>query len=207
MRLSSYRRTLPTALLLALTTASGCGMAAVAFRNPTVELKGVQMRGIGLMDVLLDVYNPNYSDFEVRNVTYTVFADSIQVAMGEVTELEAAGEEDDHGEAAADLWRPRAEQGVGRAGPAGERGIHGGGGVQHGHVARLVPADVQDFGALRLARTLTFRRCPMTKEVLPVPRNSLSCNSAEAGNRTQMTLRSRDFKSLASSQFRHPGGP
>ncbi|MCX5766840.1 MAG: LEA type 2 family protein [Gemmatimonadetes bacterium] len=86
MRLSSYRRTLSTALLLALTTASGCGMAAVAFHNPTVELKGVQMRGIGLMDVLLDVYNPNYSDFEVRNVTYTVFADSIQVVKGEVTE-------------------------------------------------------------------------------------------------------------------------
>ncbi len=90
MRLPSYRRTLSTALLLALTTASGCGMAAVAFHNPTVELKGVEMRGIGLqsgqLDVVLDVYNPNRSDFGLRNVTYTVFADSIQVATGELTE-------------------------------------------------------------------------------------------------------------------------
>jgi len=56
-----------------------------------VELKDVRVKGIGLqggsLDVVLDVYNPNDYRIDASHVTYTVFAESLQVATGEVTEL------------------------------------------------------------------------------------------------------------------------
>ena len=72
--------------------AAGCArLARSAFQNPVVELKDVRVKGIGLqggsLDVVLDVYNPNDYRIDASHVTYTVFADSLKVATGEVTRL------------------------------------------------------------------------------------------------------------------------
>jgi LEA14-like dessication related protein len=72
--------------------ATGCAsLARSAFQNPMVELKDVRVKGIGLqggsLDVVLDVYNPNDYRIDASRVTYTLLADSIQVATGEVTKL------------------------------------------------------------------------------------------------------------------------
>jgi len=71
---------------------TGCArLARSSFQNPTVELKDVVVKGIGLnggsLDVLLDVYNPNDYRIDASRVTYTLLADSLQVATGEVTKL------------------------------------------------------------------------------------------------------------------------
>lgn len=76
-----------SAVLLA---ASGCArLARQSFQTPTVELKDVVVKGIGLqggsLDVILDVYNPNDYRIDASRVTYTVFADTLKVATGEVT--------------------------------------------------------------------------------------------------------------------------
>jgi LEA14-like dessication related protein len=77
------------AVALALVATACAPLARSAFRNPTVELKNVVVKGIGLqggsLDVVLDVYNPNDYRIDVGRVSYTVFAESLQVAMGEVT--------------------------------------------------------------------------------------------------------------------------
>lgn len=70
----------------------GCArLARSAFQNPVVELKDVRVKGIGLqggsLDVVLDVYNPNDYRIDASHVTYTLIADSLQVATGEVTKL------------------------------------------------------------------------------------------------------------------------
>jgi LEA14-like dessication related protein len=83
-----------TALLAALILvgAAGCArMAQSAFQNPVVELKDVVMRGVGLqggtLDVILDVQNLNDYRIDVSKVTYTVFAESLKVATGDVTKM------------------------------------------------------------------------------------------------------------------------
>lgn len=99
MRLSSLHRFFPVVMLMGLATTTGCArMARAAFKSPTVELKGVQVRGIGLqggtLDVVLDVYNPNGYAFDVSRLTYAVMAESVQVATGEVTRrVKLAGKE------------------------------------------------------------------------------------------------------------------
>ncbi len=83
-----------TALLAALLLvgAAGCArMARSSFQNPIVELKDVVMRGVGLqggtLDVMLDVQNLNDYRIDVSKVTYTVFAESLKVATGDVTKM------------------------------------------------------------------------------------------------------------------------
>lgn len=60
-----------------------------SFQNPVVELKDVVVKGVGLnggsLDVILDVYNPNDYRIDASRMTYTVFAESLKVATGEVT--------------------------------------------------------------------------------------------------------------------------
>jgi len=77
--------------VLTLGTAGCARLARSAFQNPVVELKDVRVKGIGLqggsLDVILDVYNPNDYRIDASHVTYTVFADSLKVATGEVTKL------------------------------------------------------------------------------------------------------------------------
>lgn len=75
-----------------LVGAAGCArMARSSFQNPIVELKDVVMRGVGLqggtLDVVLDVQNLNDYRIDVSKVTYTVFAESLKVATGDVTKM------------------------------------------------------------------------------------------------------------------------
>jgi LEA14-like dessication related protein len=79
-------------VLLVALSSNGCArLARQAFQNPTVELKDVRVRALGLqggsLDVVLDVYNPNDYRIDASHVTYTVYADSLKVATGEVTKL------------------------------------------------------------------------------------------------------------------------
>ncbi|MBW7933388.1 MAG: LEA type 2 family protein [Gemmatimonadaceae bacterium] len=86
------RRFAPLLLAVSALAFTGCArFARSAFQNPVVELKDVQIKGIGVqggsLDVVLDVYNPNDYRIDASRVTYTVFADSLKVATGEVTKL------------------------------------------------------------------------------------------------------------------------
>jgi len=90
MLMSNGSRITRAVLLLSLVGAGGCAtMARQSFQNPTVELKDVVIKGVGLtggsLDVILNVYNANDYRIDASKVTYTVFADSLQVATGEVT--------------------------------------------------------------------------------------------------------------------------
>ena len=75
----------------ALGTTGCASLSRQAFQNPVVELKDVRVKGIGLqggsLDVVLDIYNPNGYRIDASHVTYTLLADSLQVATGEVTKL------------------------------------------------------------------------------------------------------------------------
>lgn len=89
VRLSRASAAVAASLLIGL---GACAtMSRQSFQNPTVELKDVVVRGVGLnggsLDVILDVYNPNDYRIDASRVTYTVFAESLQVATGEVTKL------------------------------------------------------------------------------------------------------------------------
>lgn len=63
-------------------------MQRASFRTPTVELRDVKLRGIGLeggsLDLVLDVYNPNEYRLDATRLTYTLLAESTFVASGEV---------------------------------------------------------------------------------------------------------------------------
>lgn len=92
MSLLSSNRVARAVLLLSLAGAGAGACASLArssFQNPTVELKNVVVKGIGLnggsLDVILDVHNLNDYRIDASRVTYTVFAESLQVATGEVT--------------------------------------------------------------------------------------------------------------------------
>ena len=68
---------------------TGCmSLARQAFRTPTVELKNIEVRGIGLdggsLNLKLDVYNPNDYRMDATRMTYTLLADTLQVATGAV---------------------------------------------------------------------------------------------------------------------------
>lgn len=87
VRLSRVGTVAAVSILLGL---SACAtLRRQSFLNPTVELKDVVVKGIGLnggsLDVILDVYNPNDYRIDASRMTYTVVAESLQVATGEVT--------------------------------------------------------------------------------------------------------------------------
>jgi LEA14-like dessication related protein len=69
---------------------SGCAsIGRQAFGTPTVELRDVRIRGLGLeggaLDLVLDVHNPNEYRIDATRMTYTLVADSSVVASGVVT--------------------------------------------------------------------------------------------------------------------------
>lgn len=75
--------------VIALTAAAGCApFARQAFRTPTVELKDVRVRALGLeggaIDLVLDVFNPNEYRMDATRLTYTLIADSSKVADGAI---------------------------------------------------------------------------------------------------------------------------
>jgi LEA14-like dessication related protein len=63
-------------------------MARASFRTPTVELREVKLRGIGLeggaLDLVLNVYNPNEYRLDATKLTYTLLAETTFVASGEI---------------------------------------------------------------------------------------------------------------------------
>jgi LEA14-like dessication related protein len=68
---------------------AGCSTLGKAiFQQPIVNLKNVQIRGVGLtggsLDVVLGVYNPNHYRLDATRLTYRVMmgGDSLQVANG-----------------------------------------------------------------------------------------------------------------------------
>jgi LEA14-like dessication related protein len=92
MQRPSFPRVYALLAAFLLVSTAGCArLARQAFQNPVVELKDVKVKGIGLqggsLDVVLEVYNPNGYRIDASHVTYTVFADSLKVATGEVTKL------------------------------------------------------------------------------------------------------------------------
>jgi LEA14-like dessication related protein len=78
-----------TILFAAAFGATACAsMQRASFRTPTVELRDVKLRGIGLeggaLDLVLDVYNPNEYRLDATKLTYTLLAESTFVASGEI---------------------------------------------------------------------------------------------------------------------------
>ena len=75
--------------VVCLSTAACAALGRASFANPVVELKDVRITGIGLqggnLDVILVVYNPNDFRLDASKVTYTLFVDTAQIAMGAVT--------------------------------------------------------------------------------------------------------------------------
>lgn len=84
------RRVLPTLVVILSAVTAGCSVLAKStFRTPTVELRDVRLRGIGLeggaLDLVLDVYNPNEYRLDATKLTYTLLAESTHVAAGSIT--------------------------------------------------------------------------------------------------------------------------
>ena len=69
---------------------AGCAsLARQAFQNPIVNLRDVNVRGIGLtggsLDVILSVYNPNGYRLDATRLTYRLFVgDSVSLANGDI---------------------------------------------------------------------------------------------------------------------------
>lgn len=79
-------------IALLLLGATGCAsLARQAFTAPTVEVRDVKVRSIGLtggtLDVTLDLQNPNEYRLDARRITYRFFVDTTQVVSGEVERL------------------------------------------------------------------------------------------------------------------------
>ena len=69
---------------------TGCAsLARQAFQNPVVNLRDVNVRGVGLtggsLDVVLSVYNPNAYRLDATRLTYRLFVgDSVSLANGDI---------------------------------------------------------------------------------------------------------------------------
>jgi LEA14-like dessication related protein len=79
--------------LMAVAAVGSSACSAVArstFGTPTVQLKDVRVKGIGLnggsLDLVLDVYNPNAYRLDATKLTYNLFVDTNKVATGEVAQ-------------------------------------------------------------------------------------------------------------------------
>jgi len=75
--------------VIALAASACAPLSRSAFRAPTVELRDIRVRGIGLdggsLDVVLDVFNPNDYRMDATRLTYALSTDSGNVATGAVT--------------------------------------------------------------------------------------------------------------------------
>lgn len=78
--------------LMASVVIAGCGSSSrrsgppVPFDQPTVALRNVRMRGVGILggelEILLKVFNANAYDLVDPRVSYRVFVDTVLVATG-----------------------------------------------------------------------------------------------------------------------------
>lgn len=77
-------------LIGAALAAAGCAsLARQVFQNPVVNLRDVNVRGIGVsggqLDVILSVYNPNNYRLDATKFTYRLFVgDTVGLANGEI---------------------------------------------------------------------------------------------------------------------------
>jgi LEA14-like dessication related protein len=77
-------------VFMAVLAVAGCAsLGRQAFRTPTVELRDVKLRAIGLeggaLDLILDVHNPNEYRLDATRLTYTLIADTSFLASGAIT--------------------------------------------------------------------------------------------------------------------------
>ena len=75
------------AAALAFVALGGCAaLGRATFAEPMVELRDVQIVGLGLdggnVDVILSVYNPNRFSLDATRLTYRVDVDSVQLGSG-----------------------------------------------------------------------------------------------------------------------------
>jgi LEA14-like dessication related protein len=82
------RRTLVgVAAVAATVAAAGCAtLGRSVFREPVVNFRNVEVKGLGLtggsLDVVLSVYNPNGFKLDATRLTYRLQVDSIDVGTG-----------------------------------------------------------------------------------------------------------------------------
>ena len=86
------RRWMAMIAMVTLTGVAGCKtLARQAFANPVVEVKDVQIKGVGMqggsLDLILDVYNPNEYRMDATRISYQVWVDSSQIAEGAIDKL------------------------------------------------------------------------------------------------------------------------
>lgn len=77
-----------TLALVALSVAACASLGRSVFATPTVELKDIRMKAIGMqggsMDIILNVTNPNDFRLDATHLTYNLYVDTIKVAFGEI---------------------------------------------------------------------------------------------------------------------------
>ena len=88
-QLSPARRQLSFAVLLLIFAAGCASLGRSVFATPTVELKDVKVRSIGLqggtVDVILSVDNSNDYRLDATHLTYNLYVDTLKVFSGDLT--------------------------------------------------------------------------------------------------------------------------
>jgi LEA14-like dessication related protein len=71
---------------VAVTAAACASLGRGVFREPVVNFRNVEVKGLGLsggtLDVVLSVYNPNGFNLDATRLTYRLQVDSIDVGTG-----------------------------------------------------------------------------------------------------------------------------
>jgi LEA14-like dessication related protein len=87
-RLRSSVFGLSSAVLGLFALAACASLGRSVFATPTVELRDIRMKSIGMqggaMDIILDVMNPNDYRLDATRLTYNLFVDTMRVAFGEI---------------------------------------------------------------------------------------------------------------------------
>ncbi len=86
-RAGAYRRAAMWITAALVVTTAGCAaLGRATFSEPLVELREVQVVGLGLdggnIDVILSVYNPNRFALDATRLTYRVDIDSLELGSG-----------------------------------------------------------------------------------------------------------------------------
>ena len=96
MRSTLVRATMAATLVLG---AAGCAsIGRSVFREPVVNFRNVEVKGLGLsggsLDVVLSVYNPNGFKLDATRLTYRLQVDSIDVGDGAIDQQFVVQEND-----------------------------------------------------------------------------------------------------------------
>ena len=79
-----------TSIVGALALAGACAsLGRSVFATPTVALKNVRMKAVGIqggsLDIILDVFNPNDYRLDATRLTYNLYVDdTLKIAFGEI---------------------------------------------------------------------------------------------------------------------------